>query len=417
MTGHKFIPEFEQEEFKKWTTGLKPSSLNNYRNAMKLYMSFTGLEPVQLIDEAELDFKRPRRERGIMKERLVGFYIWLTTVYKPSKGLNARKGRPGLSPYKARAIVGYLKTFYARNGFPLTSNIRLPSVAPKKENARVELSPRDVKHMVESASSGRDRALILFGYQGGFDADTVVRINLGDFSDKQVKDLLANKTPDTPLLLHVVREKEGIDFHTCLGYDAMDAFRQYIQLRKNMGEKLNLDSPAFRKEYTKGLTRLTRMNKILIAQMMRTVALKSGVMSKERLERCDINPAGYHALRSTFSRRLEYLGMPPPYIDYMQGHSLPHGGAYRKPSPRKLLDKYREFEEALSISQAPKTVTDLEEKFNKEIEKRDYIITGMEERINKVEEELKTLDQVKNLSAEIQEIKATIEGYELNRKI
>ena len=40
----------------------------------------------------------------------------------------------------------------------------------------------------------------------------------------------------------------------------------------------------------------------------------------------------------------------PPYIDYMQGHSLSHGGAYRKPSPRKLLDKYREYEEALSMS-------------------------------------------------------------------
>ena len=101
----------------------------------------------------------------------------------------------------------------------------------------------------------------------------------------------------------------------------------------------------------------------------------------------------------------------------MQGHSLPHGGAYRKPSPRKLLDKYREYEEALSISQAPKTVTDLEEKFNKEIEKRDYIITGMEERIKKVEEELKTLDQVKDLSAEIQKIKATIGSHGLKRQI
>ncbi|GCC10543.1 hypothetical protein IPdc08_00573 [archaeon] len=94
--------------------------------------------------------------------------------------------------------------------------------------------------------------------------------------------------------------------------------------------------------------------------------------------------------------------MPPPYIDYMQGHSLPHGGAYRKPSPRKLLDKYREYEEALSISQAPKTVTDLEEKFNKEIEKRDYIITGMEERIKKVEGLLETLGDVKETVAILQ---------------
>ena len=397
MTGHKFIPEFEQEEFGKWVKGLKPSSLNNYRNAMKLYMALTGLEPVQLIDEAELDFKKPRRERGITKDRLESFYIWLTTVYQPSKGLNARKGRPGLSPYKARAIVGYLKTFYARNGFALTENIRLPSVAPKKENARIELSPRDVKHMVESASNARDRALILFGYQAGFDADTVVKLNLADFTDRQVKDLMENKTPETPVMLHVVREKEGIDFHTCLGYDAMDSFRQYIQLRKNTGESLTLDSPAFRKEYTKNGTRFSRLTKTLVAKVMRRIVLKAGVMTQERLDRCDINPAGYHALRSTFSRRLEYVGMPPPYIDYMQGHSLPHGGAYRKPSPGKLLDKYKEYEEALSISQAPKTVTDLEEKLNREIEQRDYINAGMEERIKKLEEELKAISELKEV--------------------
>ena len=399
MTGHIFIPEFEQEEFIKWTTGLKKSSMCNYRNAMSMYMAYTGLSPVQLIDEAELDFKKPRRERGITKKRLESYYIWLTTVYKPSKGLNARKGRAGLSPYKAKAIVGYLKTFYARNGFPLTENLRLPSVAPKKENARVELSPRDVKHMVEAAGSARDRALILFGYQGGFDADTVVRLNLADFTDRQFKDLVGNKTPDTPVMLHVVREKEGIDYHTCLGYDAMDAFRAYIQLRKNTGESITLDSPAFRKEYKRNGKQFGRMGKILIAQVMKKIVIKAGVMSQERLDRSDINPAGYHALRSTFSRRLEYVGMPPPYIDYMQGHSLPHGGAYRKPSPGKLLDKYKEYEEALSISQAPKTVTDLEEKLNKEIEKRDYIITGMEERINKVEEELKAMNELKRIVA------------------
>ncbi len=395
MTLQIFIPEFEQEEFIKWTTGLKKSSMRNYRNAMKMYMAYTGLTPVQLIDEVELDFKKPRRERGIMKKRLENFYTWLTMVYMPSIGLNARKGRPGLSPYKAKAVVGYLKTFYGRNGFPLTENLRLPSVAPKKENARIELSPRDVKHMVEAASSGRDRALILFGYQGGFDADTVVRLNLADFTDRQFKDLLENKTPDTPVMLHVVREKEGIDYHTCLGHDAMDAFRQYIQLRKNTGEELTLDSPAFRKEYKRKGKQFGRMGKILIAQVMKKIVIKAGVMSKERLERCDINPAGYHALRSTFSRRLEYVGMPPPYIDYMQGHSLPHGGAYRKPSPRKLLDKYKEFEEALSISQAPKSIIDIEEKLNREIERRDYIISGMEERLGKVEEELCVFAELK----------------------
>ncbi|GCC10544.1 hypothetical protein IPdc08_00574 [archaeon] len=68
-------------------------------------------------------------------------------------------------------------------------------------------------------------------------------------------------------------------FYTCLGYDAMDAFRQYIQLRKNTEEGLGLDSPAFIKEYTKNGTRFIRLTKPLIAKVMRRIVLKAGVMS------------------------------------------------------------------------------------------------------------------------------------------
>ncbi|NOZ59769.1 MAG: hypothetical protein GXO66_09400 [Euryarchaeota archaeon] len=75
---------------------------------------------------------------------------------------------------------------------------------------------------------------------------------------------------------------------------------------------------------------------------MRSVVIKAEVITKERLERTDFNPAGYLALRATFSKRLEYAGMPPAYIDYMQRHALPHGGAYRKPNSKKLLEKYKE---------------------------------------------------------------------------
>ena len=402
-------PFEEFEEYKRWIRGLKPGSVNQYKSAMKLYMQFTGLNPKQLIDEAEVDFKKPRRERGKPQERLQDFYKWLTTEYKPARGRNARRGKLGISPYKARAIVGYLKAFYDRNGYPIGS-LRLPSVAPRKENARIELSPQDVKRMVEVAPTKRDRALILFAYQGGFDRDTVVKLDLGDFPDKVLQKLLNNEMPDTPVLLHVVREKEGIDYHTCLGYDAINAFRAYLNERRLRGEELTLDSPAFVKEYTKGEKRIERMDKVLISQMMRTVALKAGVITRERLERADINPAGYHALRATFSRRLEYAGMPPAYIDYMQGHALPHGGAYRKPNPKKLLEKYKEFEHVLSITEAPKTLTEIEENLRRELEKERAYTRALEERIAKLEEQMKVLAETKNLLSEIKAIKLAAEA-------
>jgi hypothetical protein len=118
---------------------------------------------------------------------------------------------------------------------------------------------------------------------------------------------------------------------------------------------------------------------------MREAVVKAGIVDEKTLEYSDLNPGGYHALRSSFSRRLEYAGMPVAYFDYMQGHSLPYGGAYRKPNPKKLLDKYREFGHVLEVSETPLTYREVEEKMREELEKRDYLIKGMEGRIKELE--------------------------------
>lgn len=392
----------DYEEYMTWVNGVKKSSAYQYKTTMRLYHKFTGMTPKQLIDEAEEELQKPRRERGKPQERLIEFYKYLVNEYQPKKGKNAKKGKPGLSPYRARNRVGSLRSFYKANGYPITT-LKLPKVAPKKENQRVEFSIKDIRALVETAPTWRDKTLILFGFQGGFDVDTVVKLTLGDFHDRDLKKLLKNETPRTPLLLPVVREKEGIDYHTCLGHDAVDAFRAYLQERKARGEELTLDSPAFVKEgsrkYSGG-----RIDRPLVHHLMREVVVKARVVSKERLERADFNIAGYHALRSTFSRRMEYSGFPTAYIDYCQGHTLPHGGAYRRPNPRKLLEKYKEHEEALSISKAPRSYQEVEEKLKKEIQKKDYQIEGMEQRIKNMEEKLKGLESLGNVESEIMEL-------------
>lgn len=384
-----FSKAWESKEYERWVNVVKDSSGRTYKHTMMLYLQFSDMSPKELIDEAEKDHTKPLRERGTPERRLVDFYTWLIKEYKTS---NVKGGKVGLSPYRAKGMVSSLKSFYKRNNYPI-GDVKLPSVAPKKENARVELSIKDIRNLLEVVTSKRDKTLILFGFQGGFDADTVSKLNVGDIQDRDLNKMLNNEVCDIPLQLQVVREKEGIDYHTCLGFDTVDSLRAYLFERKMRGDKLELSNPLFTTEGT-SKKKSFRIDTGHIHHMMRNAVTKSGIISKERLKRADFNPAGYHALRSTFSKRLEYAGMPVAYIDYMQGHSLPHGGAYRKPHPRKLLDKYKEFSHALEIAKAPTEITELEEKLRRELEKKDYVIRGLEERTSKLESLTEKLDKI-----------------------
>ncbi|NOZ59768.1 MAG: hypothetical protein GXO66_09395 [Euryarchaeota archaeon] len=46
--------DFERfEEYKKWVATIKETTKPDYKHSMKLYIEFTGINPKQLIDEAE----------------------------------------------------------------------------------------------------------------------------------------------------------------------------------------------------------------------------------------------------------------------------------------------------------------------------------------------------------------------------
>ncbi|MEK6977709.1 MAG: site-specific integrase, partial [Candidatus Hydrothermarchaeota archaeon] len=329
-------------ELVKWLKPTKDSTKRQYLITMRLFQSWSKMGAKALIDEAEADLEKGRRERGRPAQRLLDYYAYLTEKHETKQGRN--KSKVGISPYKAAVIIGALKSFYKNNGFPLM--VKLPKAAPRKENRREEFDLPEIKKLLEVLPTQRDRALVLFGLQGGFDVGTVTSLNLGDLQDKNLQPLLRGEMPDTPVLLRVVREKEGVDYETCLGRDAVEVLRLYLAERKRRGEELNLDSPLFGKE---GIGKRTgeRATPHLVQIMLRKAVIDAGIVTEERLQRADINVYGYHALRGTFSKRLDHAGMPVNYINYMQGHRLQYNGAYTRPSQGKLLGLYKEFEPVL----------------------------------------------------------------------
>ena len=99
----------EFEEVKKWIVQVKPSSQPTYLSALKAYLEFTGLNPRELIDEAEEDRRKPRREQGKPEQRLAEFHRWLLSDYEvKTRGKNRRpSGKRGLSKTMATTNIQF----------------------------------------------------------------------------------------------------------------------------------------------------------------------------------------------------------------------------------------------------------------------------------------------------------------------
>ncbi len=373
----------EFPEVKKWVREKSEGSVNNYLTAMKLYMNFTGLNPDQMLDEAEEDMKKSRRDRGLPESRLLDFHEYLLTKHSKMRG--KRTGSAGVSKNLAKMYFSAIRGFYKANGFYL--NVKTPRATNKKENFKLELRPKDVKKLVDLAPCLRDKAIILSMFQSGMDVATICSLNYGDVS-RQLKE------EKVPLIIHVNRDKEGVEFHTFLGKDAIDALKLYIQEReRKYGEKLQHDSPLFVKEGAKKLS-FERITTNLIQNMSKDLVLNAGIVTEDELEASDINPARPHALRSAFSTILKLEGVNELFVEYMLGHSIPYNGAYFRPQPEELCKVYSQHERALSISEVSMPMVEVEKRLRLEIDKHQAVIKELEKKVLEIGKVDKLVDMV-----------------------
>jgi hypothetical protein len=87
----------DYEEVKRWLAGRGKGTVKQYLSIMRKYTEFTGLNPAELIDEAEEDRKKSRRERGKPEYRLKEFHEWLLNDYEWKKGKGVSKNRAKLA--------------------------------------------------------------------------------------------------------------------------------------------------------------------------------------------------------------------------------------------------------------------------------------------------------------------------------
>jgi integrase len=337
----------EQYEVKKWLEGKNEGAKRVYLSALTAYIEFTNLTPEELIDEAEKDRQKSTRQRGEPEHKTTTFFQWLTTDYiqkQQGRGNKRSKHKKQLSSNLACTYSHAIKGFYRQNNFPL--NVKLPKAVKKKENFKLALRIPEIRKLIEVVTSIRDKAIILTLFQSGISINELCNLTYGD-----VRNGLQNN--EKPLYLHIIRQKENVEYETFLGTDAIEAIKSYLAQRVRDEEILDDDSPLFRIEFTtrKNGNKIKKIYPLLIECFMRRAAFEAGLVSKEKLKSADMNPARPHALRTAFISILKLANMNNTLVEYFCGHSIsPTEKAYMNFDVEELRKNYKQFEKYLSIN-------------------------------------------------------------------
>jgi integrase len=335
-------------EVQNWLKGKSKGTKTVYTSALKVYTEYTKMNPVQLIDEAEEDSKKSGREKGAPQRKIIGFFEYLRTEYKSTRnGFENSKfsGKSGLSVNLACTYSHSIQSFYNANNFPI--KVKIQKAVSKKENLKLALRIPEVKRLLDATTNLRDKAIILTLFQTGMSIKNLCDLTYGDVSEGLEKS-------EQPLHLSLMREKTWLQYTTFMGKDSTEALKAYLDLRKRNGEVLKLNSPLFTKQFTKSNSKsvnIKAINPIIIEENFQSLAIKSGLVSKEKLEAADINPARPHSLRSSFISILKLAGMNNVAVELLCGHTISIlDSAYSQFSLEELRSLYKKFEKHLSIT-------------------------------------------------------------------
>jgi integrase len=324
----------------------------------------------------------------------------------------------GLAPNTIKTYYHAIQSFFKRNYLPLEL---MRGDSPKAESVLEgcrAATKEDIRRMVE-VSDPRVRALILFAKDTGLSEADIVKLKIKDLGVEKVEDVFKLEPP-VPLILR--REKSRAPIITFVGQEALSALRTTLDIRMRgspeivvrrkytrnnrevtLGyapESLTLESPLFR-SYGKWIKtdKAKPLTKNALTVIFRKAAIQAGIWKP-----------GFsgHSLRRFFKTSLESAGVPSTWIEIMLGHVYRRLElAYSRPTVEMLRDAYMKAYEALAISEAAITKSQVEwlqqqvEFLNKEnitlkeaVEDREHQIKMLEARLKEYEEKLRRLEPI-----------------------
>ena len=321
----------------EWLSGIdaSKSTFDNYAHAMRRYTDFTGMTPLQLLEEAESEITNG----VLMRQRKIkGYLIGFRSMAKDK----------GLAPKTISNLMTGANSFYRFNDIdlPNLNNRKQFSPKPLKKNM-LWIEKTDIQAILEHAGV-RDRAIILIMVSSG--------LSQVDVLDLRIRDVKGGYDESTGITtLSVRRIKTDYDFTTFLTPEAGRAVLSWIELRNKKHEKSKVRSDndfLFIKQDVPNSYLKThddtvrRLDKHGLMAIFRRLAHATG----RGTDRDTWSLVRAHNLRKYFNSILLNNGADIFFTDYLMGHKIDQmHQAYYRASPKKLREKYIKYHPFLSI--------------------------------------------------------------------
>lgn len=352
-------PYLETKECQKWinevylrTTGKKGFTKKNFIthvSRIHSYLQFTGLSPTELIDEAEEDSMKPRRERmnpaGI---KIKNFFNHLK--------------KTGRAPKSCESYAGTIRGFYRHNGFPIQVHIpRQYETLPK-----IELNKEIIREVFNNTQKLRDKTIILIMVSSGMSIEDVL-----DLKYKDIKEQLENN--ETPLKIESSRVKNNQKYITFFSTECVKIIKQFIKPRLR---KIKPNDYIFISIHHIPLSYLA-FRRILIDISKKTVG---------------DNRINTKSFRRFFSTEMKKAGFPTDWVEYMMGHSIGISKSYLNSGV--LREMYKAKENVVTIlttvvkEKAEDIRKEVEAKYQAKFEKYENIIDQLQAQIETINQRL-----------------------------
>lgn len=243
-----------------------------------------------------------------------------------------------------------IQTFLETNDIDLKwKKVRRLFPAKIKKTGREAWNTDEVKMMLESTTSVRNKALILVLASSG--------IRIGAIEDFHMRNLIDMPLGCKSLLIYEDSIEEYVTFITP---EASEMLEKYITQRKSDGETITPDSPVFRTSYANGTGKVKGITVRGASETIKRILEKAGLRDKNSKKRGRFSKMADHAFRKRFVTTLKSNPeIPTAQVEKMAGHQVYSDGdnntilldrAYNVPTSDVLFNAYKHAIPELTIS-------------------------------------------------------------------
>jgi integrase len=342
----------EYESVQNWLDSLNQSALTRgkaglTKNAKYVrlgvflkYVSFTKMNPDQLLEEAKSDIDKT----GHRVNDFFGFRAkevsWNTTVTN----------------------IGFVRGFYTHNNIVFPKKYGVPKRKVSKvaqrdaktviydydeENEKTVFHNGTLQHFVQNLSF-RDQTIALCLLSTGADATDLLKLNI-----EFVKDGRGKISDKKRFLWHSNREKTSIPFKVYFSEEATEFLKRYVEQERAGAED---KEPLFVTEDVglhardNGKEKSERMDAHLLSISFRNAAKKMGYTKKRKQ-----NPFRPKRFRHLFRTACGNAGIDNGYIEAFMGHSTSISASYLEKGNGTFLQEHVKVEPYLTVFGVSKT--------------------------------------------------------------